>query len=612
MTIGLRIIGTFRAFFISSGAVASCARFVLVALVGVGLVSWLDPVIFAQSTAGVVWRNALPVSLLAVLIYALSGRLLFSIWLTGGMTWLIFMVNALKERNMNVPLTPSDWVLRDQLFHNMAFFSHYTANGLLVTLGGFLFVAVCWALWWWERRWARPALFTRGVWTLVSVALLYTVFHGDRPWGDAYSDKAMPGFAVWSPVKSVKNVGLMAALVRMTHEARIKIPAGNPSVVADFAQAHAESLAARAKRPIPSELPDIVVIQSEAFFDPGILKGIEFGEFSPNFERLSATGITGPLVTPAYGGGTIRTEFETLTGYPMFAFPAVTYPYFGLVKNWMPSVPRRLQQFGYSTTLFHPYHPDFWNRQQVMPMLGFQHSYYEDAFAGSPRVGYFVSDRGLFDFVLKHLEHEGAAPSYSMLITMENHGLWAHDAVELPHVLDGHSVPSGLSAKGTTELTYYLSHLVNGDAALGDFVQRLMARPRWTIVLFYGDHLPSLNEAFRDLGFDNGETYTEQHTRYMLISNRPTGFKPANPDMALSAYELPGLLFDAVGLPADGYLAFDGAIREARKKELPEQNAHYGQIAFDAALLEVHCKARLTAAGTCQARHAVAAPRATP
>lgn len=603
MMIGLRAIGTFRAFFMSSGLVAGCARFAVVALTGAGLVWWLEPAIAVQATAGVVWRNALPISLLAVLFYAVGGRLLFSIWLTGGMTWLIFTVNALKERNMNVPLTPSDWVLRDQLFHNMAFFSHYTSNGLLVTLGGVLFIAVCWALWRCERRWARPALFTRGVWAFLSVALLYTVFHGDRPWGEVYSDKAMPGFTVWSPVKSVENVGLMAALVRMTQEARVKIPMGDASVVANFSQAHAENLNARTKRPVPSELPDIVVVQSEAFFDPGILKGIEFGEFSPNFERLAAKGITGPLVTPAYGGGTIRTEFEALTGYPMYAFPAVTYPYFGLAQNWMPSVPRRLQQFGYSTTLFHPYHPDFWNRQQVMPALGFQHSYYEAAFAGSPRVGYYVSDRGLFDFFLKHLEHESAAPSYSLLITMENHGLWAHDALELPGVLDGRSLPPGLSAKGTTELTYYLSHLVNGDAALGDFVQHLMARPHWTVVLFYGDHLPSLNEAFRDLGFDNGEMHTEQHTRYMLLSNRPTGFTPANPDVPLNAYELPGLLFDAIGLPEDGYLALDGAIREARRKDLPEQAARYGQVSLNAALLEVRCKAKLSTVGACQPRH---------
>ena len=71
-------------------------------------------------------------------------------------------------------------------------------------------------------------------------------------------------------------------------------------------------------------------------------------------------------------------------------------------------------------------------------------------------------------------------------------------------------------------------------------------------------------------------------------------------------------MFDAIGLPADGYLAFDAAIREVRKKELPEQDAHYGQISSNAALLEVHCKAKLSAVGACQARHGATVSGAMP
>jgi hypothetical protein len=147
-------------------------------------------------------------------------------------------------------------------------------------------------------------------------------------------------------------------------------------------------------------------------------------------------------------------------------------------------------------------------------------------------------------------------------------------------------------------MTYYLSHLVNGDAALGDFASKLMARPRWTVLLFYGDHLPSLDDAYLQIGFDDGKNYAYQHTRYMLISNRP--FKPEQ--LNLMAYDLPGLLFDALKLPEDGYLAFNGAIRDAAMKDKADQEPHYGQVSFNAALMEVRCEKKLDAEGKCRTK----------
>jgi phosphoglycerol transferase MdoB-like AlkP superfamily enzyme len=578
-----------------TGFLAGCGRIVLLLAVSVALVCWLDPVLHSTTPLGLILRNALPMALFLLLLYALSGRLLLSMWLAGGTGWLLFALNAIKQRDMNEPVMPGDWVLRSQLLHHAAFFSHYTSSATVMLLWIVAFVLVGVLLIRAERNWIRSSLPLRGLLLLASLTLLYTAFRGDGFWKDVYSDDALAAYAPWDPIASVQGTGLLASLVRMTQDARISVPDPDRGVVTTFAKAHAAQLEARADRKPPQERPDIIVVQSEAFFEPGVLKDITPGEFDPNFARLSATGITGALETPAYGGGTIRTEFETLTGYPMGAFPSINYPYYGLAAAWMPTVPRRLQAFGYTTTLFHPFRGDFWNRQEVMPQLGFQNSHYEKDFANAAHAGFYVSDQALFDVVLAHLQKEDSRPSYTMLITMENHGPWGNDVTALPHALDGRALPEGLSVQGRRELTYYLSHLVNGDAALGDFAQRLLARPRWTILLFYGDHLPSLNYAFRDLHFDNGLNHTEQQTRYMLVSNRP--LQPRQLDA--NAYELPGLLFDTIGLPDDGYLAFDGAIRDAESADAASRRPDYGQVSLNAARMEVRCRHELTLQGTC-------------
>ncbi|MEW9571391.1 LTA synthase family protein [Rhodanobacter sp. Si-c] len=574
------------------------------ALASAALVWWLDPTLRWTFDAALLWRNALPVFLVMLLIYGLSGRALLALALGGGIARLVFEVNAIKELNLNEPLMPGDLVLWHQVLHNMGFFAHYTGHRLVLLLLALLVaIAVLWAIWRLEGRWRRPHWATRAAWVVLALLVLGTLYRGIGPWREAYADEAMPGFQLWDPIDSVQHVGFMAGLVRMSQEARSTVPQADGSLVHDFAVRHAADLKARMTRQPPAELPDIVVVQSEAFFDPGVLKGIDYGEFVPNFERLAATGITGSLTTPTYGGGTIRTEFETLTGYPMQAFPSVVYPYYGLVSAWMPSVPRRLAALGYSTTLYHPFSGGFWNRRQTMPELGFQHAYYRQSFAGAERAGEYISDRALFDYVLAHLDDTGSGPHYAMVITMENHGPWDFDAGTLANVLNGLPLPRGMSAAGTREMTYYLSHLVNGDQALGDFARRLLARPRWTVLMFYGDHLPALPHAFEDLGFDDGGVNLQEHTRYMLVSNRSL---PAQ-QLDLSSYELPGLLFDTIGLPEDGYLALASAIREAWVQDHYQHGAEYGQVQFNAAELEVHCRHKLDATGRCHEGRAATA-----
>lgn len=568
---------------------------ILIALTSVASVWWLDPALHGAFDLGLLWRNALPVFLFFLLIYALSGRALLT-WVVGGtFVWIVFNVNSIKERNLNAPLLPGDLVLWHQVLHNIGFFANYTGHRLVLVLIVLVFTALLWATWRLERRWWHPHWMGRLVCAVLVPATIVTLYRGDTIWRAAYADAKLPGFAVWDPMASVANTGVMAGLVRTAQEAQTAIPKADQALVSGFAARHTDEIKARMARPPPAELPDIVVVQSEAFFDPGVIKGVDFGSFVPNFERLAATGITGSLATPTYGGGTIRTEFETLTGYPIQAFPAILYPYYGMASEWMPSVPRRLAAFGYSATLFHPFRSSFWNRRQVMSELGFQHSYYLKSFAGVERTGAYVSDHALFDFVLARLDDTRREAKFVLVITMENHGPWDADAGALASVLDGHPLPKGLSVVGTEEMTYYLSHLVNGDQALGDFAKRLLARPRWTVLLFYGDHLPALPAAFADLSFDDHGAAVQERTRYMLVSNRP--LVPRKLD--LNSHELPALMFDTIGLPEDGYLAVDSVVQQIRSKDHGQHEADYLAVQFNAAQLEVGCRRKLNAEGRC-------------
>lgn len=558
-----------------------------------------DPALQAHPAFAYMWRNALPISLLGLLAYATAGRRILTFAFITGFTLLLYRVDAIKELNMNSPLLPGDLALGHQVFDNIGFFANYIHHGLLWLIAALLFAGGALWAWHFERRWGFPGWKARVAGAVLTLGALCTLYRGDLFWQKAYSTGQMVGFPLWHPVGGVHKVGLIAGFIRMAHEADLTIPEPDRPLVRNFAQAHARELRLRSQRPAPVDLPDIVVVQSEAFFDPGVLKGVSYGQYTPNFERLARLGISGGLKTPAYGGGTIRTEFETLTGYPVQAFPSITFPYYGLAADWMPSVPRRLGKLGYSAQLFHPFKASFWNRAQVMPRLGFQQTFYEGKFKQAEHVGLYVSDHSLFEFVLDHMDQGTARPQYTMVITMENHGPWASDVGSLADVLHDKPLPEGVSDEAKRELVHYLSHVVNGDRALASFAERLLARRRWTVLLFYGDHLPALPHAFAEIGFDDSKPGTSQRTRYMLLSNKP--LSPRTLD--LNSYDLPGLLFDTLGFPETGSLALSAEARHAWALGNFEHEADFGHIKFDAARMEVKCNQVLALSAECSSAH---------
>lgn len=90
---------------------ALCLCLVFLAIVSVALVWWLDLSLRSPFDASLLWRNALPVGLFALLLFGLTGRVVFTTLAVSALIWMVFSVNALKELNMNEPLMPGDLVL---------------------------------------------------------------------------------------------------------------------------------------------------------------------------------------------------------------------------------------------------------------------------------------------------------------------------------------------------------------------------------------------------------------------------------------------------------------------------------------------------------------------
>src|SRR5690606_31448710 len=350
----------------------------------------------AQARQLLAWLNVVPVLLGAVLLWLLGGRLLLAAWCSAWLLWLLYQADALTIEHLHRHPSPADLHLLPQRVSNSPLFVRCLPWGGWVVAMLVPVLAATAALAWWEPR-TLPRLRWRLLLLLPMLLLAATLLRGDGFWRAHYSDAALAGFHVWSPDRSIERSGLPAGLLRLGWESGVSTPAADPDLLRAFEHEHAAALAWRGSRSGPLWLPDIVVVQSEALFDPARLRGLDPADVLPHWRRLAANGVHGNLQVPAYGGGTIRTEFEVLTGVPLSAFPQVAYPYFGLAMRPLPSLPRALAALGYRTTVLHPFRRAFWNRDTALRRLGVAESVFEgDALLrGAARSGYYTSDKAL-------------------------------------------------------------------------------------------------------------------------------------------------------------------------------------------------------------------------
>jgi phosphoglycerol transferase MdoB-like AlkP superfamily enzyme len=286
--------------------------------------------------------------------------------------------------------------------------------------------------------------------------------------------------------------------------------------------------------------PDILVIQSESYFDArSISSNINSHAFVQFDQACSESVAWGQASLPAWGANTMRTEFAYLTGVaPSKLGVARFYPYFYLRKICA-SLPGWLKRYGYQTLAVHPYFSDFFRRKQVFPLMQFDRFSDISDFEKAQHFGPYVSDSALVDEILVELDRppengSERAPRFIFVITMENHGPLQLEQVSAGEDKLYHSLGDDPQ---WAELTIYLRHLTNMDSALGRLLESLRARQRPTVVCYYGDHVPSLSRQYTALGV------LPRHSSYFIWRN--FGNRPAvRQDIAIE--ELSSMTLDAV------------------------------------------------------------------
>lgn len=177
-------------------------------------------------------------------------------------------------------------------------------------------------------------------------------------------------------------------------------------------------------------------------------------------------------------GGTSDAEFVTQNSlYPSMDLPA----YSKYQSNKFMGLPMILKDKGFSTIAFHAYKPEFWNRQNIYPMLGYDRFINMNDFNPEEIFGWGLSDKYFFKQSAAFLS-KTRQPFYSFLITLSSHHPYAlpkkYKKIQLkPEHQD-------------TMLGRYLQTINYTDEALGLFLEELKTLGLYenSIIAIYGDH----------------------------------------------------------------------------------------------------------------------------
>lgn len=318
--------------------------------------------------------------------------------------------------------------------------------------------------------------------------------------------------------------------------------------------------------------PNIIMIQLESLYDVTLMKDYTYSEDPlPNYHALQKEFSHGFLNVPSVGAGTANTEFEVLTGMDLDFFGPGEYPYKTILKEkTSESMAYNLKELNYSTHAIHNNDGTFYGRNQVFSNLGF------DTFTSLEYMHNvelnpmgWAKDHVLIEEILKALKST-KEQDFVYTISVQGHGKYpgSEDDFSVPDsatlsssnpseeeqrqytLTEGYTpavdaiTVDGIAEEDRCAFEYYVNQIHEMDAFIGDLINEFKKLDEDVVLVFYGDHLPSLGIEASDLENDN-----IYQTSYVIWDN----MNLPKIDMDMEAYQITASILKRLNID-NGYL----------------------------------------------------------
>ena len=246
------------------------------------------------------------------------------------------------------------------------------------------------------------------------------------------------------------------------------------------------------------ELPNIIVVQLESYFDVANAEFFTTSEDAcPNLHNLYQNYSNGYFKVPSVGAGTANTGFEVLTGMNLRYFGPGEYPYKTYSKKHpTESAATALASLGYGTHALHDNTGNFYSRANVFNNMGF------DTFTSKEFMNVlqttengWAKDEILTQHIMEAMDTT-KQEDFVFTVSVQGHGNYPEtQVIENPKIKVEGIEDEALKNKWE----YYVNQVYEMDQFVGDLIKAVEERNEPSVVVFYGDHLPTMGLKAEDL-----------------------------------------------------------------------------------------------------------------
>ena len=291
--------------------------------------------------------------------------------------------------------------------------------------------------------------------------------------------------------------------------------------------------------PLESEdkKPNVIFLQLESFYDVNYMKGVTYSEDPiPVFRHLKEKYSSGFLTVPSVGAGTANTEFEVITGMSLEFFGPGEYPYTTILKeSTCETINYNLKELGYKTHAIHNHTGTFYDRHIVYSQLGFDtftSLEYMSSVEYNP-IGW-AKDNVLPNEIMKALKSTEER-DHVYAISVQGHGKYPNEVVDTTQSI----TVEGIREDIKIPFEYYVNQLNDMDEFIGGLISTLESFDEPTVLVMFGDHLPSFDISNEEL--ENNNIY---QTEYVIWNN--IGLEVEDKD--LNSYQLTSNVLHKLGI----------------------------------------------------------------
>jgi phosphoglycerol transferase MdoB-like AlkP superfamily enzyme len=246
-----------------------------------------------------------------------------------------------------------------------------------------------------------------------------------------------------------------------------------------------------------SDNPNIILALNESLFNPYYLDYDFVKKFDFDLFNNKSIKSSGALLVRPFGGNTVISEYEIITGIAVTIFGGANYyPHLNMTKYTNSNLLAELKKRGYYNIIIYSVSKNTLNAENSYLKLGADKVLDISDYNFNPVDWRYISEKFLGFIIQNEIKNAPKdKPVFVFVLTMKNHG--PHNNEEI----DSIGCKSQMKSSTCSQLNDYIKRLKLIDYDWKIANEEILNSDKKTIMIHFGDHQPSFDGEIVELNF---------------------------------------------------------------------------------------------------------------